>query len=205
MQGRTVTETKRQLARLRAALDRLGAETEGTRSQDADTAYYDCFGPLEALEREAGAERTSTPENVTLRFGTSKYGAEKAARELLECLDLADHTWGHEDERAPEDLGDKWNALRAAVDAEPQAAAADLDDLKLAFQQCRNSTNISALVKSVAQAIADTRAAGRAEVRDLVVVEKRDAPKRPNTAPKVYWLGYRDALDAILAKLPKAT
>ncbi len=39
------------------------------------------------------------------------------------------------------------------------------------------------------------------KVRKLVVDEKRDAPKRNNTAPKIYWVAYRHALDAVLAIL----
>ncbi|MCZ6870527.1 MAG: hypothetical protein O7G84_13580 [Gammaproteobacteria bacterium] len=73
MQGPTVTtmiETRRQLARLRAALDRLGAATEGTRTPDADKAFYDCFGPLEVLEREAIGGPVDSHVRISRREGT---------------------------------------------------------------------------------------------------------------------------------------
>ncbi len=45
-----MTEAQQQLARLRAALDKLGAETDAVRTPEADRAFYACFGPLGVLE-----------------------------------------------------------------------------------------------------------------------------------------------------------
>ena len=59
------------------------------------------------IQRRVSAERERV-QNVRV-----------AAERLLEALDLADDTWYREDERAPADLAERWNALRHAMKESP--------------------------------------------------------------------------------------
>ncbi len=49
-----LTETQRQVARLRAALSELNDETGSMRTREADVAFYRAWGSLVVLERETG-------------------------------------------------------------------------------------------------------------------------------------------------------
>ncbi len=54
-------ELKRQLGRMRTALEALGEETGDTRSRAADVAYYDAWGVMCGMEADASRKMACDP------------------------------------------------------------------------------------------------------------------------------------------------